>query len=361
MPTYVYKFIDTGETIEVQQAFTDDALTEATHPATGENLTVKKVFTPVGVTFKGGGFYKTDSRGGKSKSSSTSPTSRVRRRHRRRPSTSSERVDEQLDRRRRRRPPPPTEDGSQLRLNRADRPIQSAATSPNRSTRFVAGGRMHLLAWVRLMVARHPWAYWVAIAVVAGAVALGAAQAMAGVDAERRSWGDQQDGVDGDCAAVDPGQPIRAERRSVPRAVVPLGAVTVAPDDAVARQRIAVGEIITDLDVAAAGPAGLIPDGWVAFAVPSAVGHFAAGDDVRVYAGDQFVAAGVVVDAGESDVMVAIPVDAAPTMSTGHPRRRRDHRPRLGPVTAAPDARHVIRRWRSIRDLSRASASWWRR
>ena len=32
---------------------------------------VKKVFTPVGVTFKGGGFYKTDSRG---KSSSTSPS-----------------------------------------------------------------------------------------------------------------------------------------------------------------------------------------------------------------------------------------------------------------------------------------------
>ncbi|MEY2553668.1 MAG: hypothetical protein QOC57_1528 [Ilumatobacteraceae bacterium] len=70
MPTYVYKFIDTGETIEVQQAFTDDALTHATHPQTGEKLKVKKVFTPVGVTFRGGGFYKTDSRGGKSKSSS---------------------------------------------------------------------------------------------------------------------------------------------------------------------------------------------------------------------------------------------------------------------------------------------------
>ena len=72
MPTYVYKFIDTGETIEVQQAFTDDALTEAEHPATGKKMKVKKVFTPVGVTFKGGGFYKTDSRGGKSKSSSSS-------------------------------------------------------------------------------------------------------------------------------------------------------------------------------------------------------------------------------------------------------------------------------------------------
>jgi predicted nucleic acid-binding Zn ribbon protein len=71
MPTYVYKFIDTGETIEVQQAFTDDALTHAKHPTTGKKMKVKKVFTPVGVTFKGGGFYKTDSRGGKTKSSTT--------------------------------------------------------------------------------------------------------------------------------------------------------------------------------------------------------------------------------------------------------------------------------------------------
>ena len=69
MPTYVYKFTDTGETIEVQQAFTDDALTEYPHPADGSMRPVKKVFQPVGVTFKGGGFYKTDSRGGSSSSS----------------------------------------------------------------------------------------------------------------------------------------------------------------------------------------------------------------------------------------------------------------------------------------------------
>jgi predicted nucleic acid-binding Zn ribbon protein len=74
MPTYVYKFIDTGETIEVQQAFTDDALTHAKHPATGKRMKVKKVFTPVGVSFRGGGFYKTDSRGGKVKSASTAAT-----------------------------------------------------------------------------------------------------------------------------------------------------------------------------------------------------------------------------------------------------------------------------------------------
>lgn len=71
MPTYVYKFIDTGETIEVQQAFTDPSLTEAVHPSTGAMMSVKKVFTPVGVTFKGGGFYKTDSRGGSSKTSTS--------------------------------------------------------------------------------------------------------------------------------------------------------------------------------------------------------------------------------------------------------------------------------------------------
>ena len=61
MPTYVYKFVETGETIEVQQAFSDDSLTEAIHPVDGTMRPVKKVFLPVGITFKGGGFYKTDS------------------------------------------------------------------------------------------------------------------------------------------------------------------------------------------------------------------------------------------------------------------------------------------------------------
>jgi predicted nucleic acid-binding Zn ribbon protein len=75
MPTYVYKFVDTGETIEVLQAFTDDALTEAVHPTSGATMAVKKVFQPVGVTFKGGGFYKTDSRGsGAATSSGSSST-----------------------------------------------------------------------------------------------------------------------------------------------------------------------------------------------------------------------------------------------------------------------------------------------
>ena len=71
MPTYVYKFVETGETIEVQQDFSEDSLTEALHPVDGKMRPVKKVFLPVGITFKGGGFYKTDS----GKSGSTTPSS----------------------------------------------------------------------------------------------------------------------------------------------------------------------------------------------------------------------------------------------------------------------------------------------
>lgn len=72
MPTYVYKFVDSGETIEIQQSFSDPALTEAPHPSDGKMRPVKKVFQPVGITFKGGGFYKTDSGGGSKSSSSAS-------------------------------------------------------------------------------------------------------------------------------------------------------------------------------------------------------------------------------------------------------------------------------------------------
>lgn len=74
MPTYVYRFLDSDDTIEVQQGFHDEPLTEAVHPSDGQLHPVRKVFTPVGITFKGSGFYKTDSRGS-SKSTTASSTS----------------------------------------------------------------------------------------------------------------------------------------------------------------------------------------------------------------------------------------------------------------------------------------------
>ena len=72
MPTYEYKCRDCGETLEVVQSFTDDPLTEC--PNCEGSL--KKVFAAPGISFKGGGFYKTDSRSGNgSKKSSTSKDS----------------------------------------------------------------------------------------------------------------------------------------------------------------------------------------------------------------------------------------------------------------------------------------------
>lgn len=59
MPTYEYRCKDCDHTFDAYQSFTDDALTEC--PSCGG--TVKKVFGNVGISFKGSGFYKTDSRG----------------------------------------------------------------------------------------------------------------------------------------------------------------------------------------------------------------------------------------------------------------------------------------------------------
>lgn len=60
MPTYAYRCKDCGHAFDVVQAFTDDALTEC--PACGGVL--RKQYGAVGVSFKGSGFYRTDSRSG---------------------------------------------------------------------------------------------------------------------------------------------------------------------------------------------------------------------------------------------------------------------------------------------------------
>ena len=71
MPTYEYRCKDCGTQLEVVQAFSDDPLTEC--PECQGSL--KKVFNSVGISFKGSGFYKNDSRSGSSSSSSSASTS----------------------------------------------------------------------------------------------------------------------------------------------------------------------------------------------------------------------------------------------------------------------------------------------
>ena len=72
MPKYQYQCKDCGEALEVQQSFTDDALTVC--PNCGGNL--RKVFNAVGVVFKGSGFYRNDSRSSSSSSDAAKPAAK---------------------------------------------------------------------------------------------------------------------------------------------------------------------------------------------------------------------------------------------------------------------------------------------
>ena len=71
MPTYQYACTECGGQIEAIQKFSDDPLT--VHEACGGKL--RKVFSPVGIVFKGSGFYRTDSRSGASSTASSASTS----------------------------------------------------------------------------------------------------------------------------------------------------------------------------------------------------------------------------------------------------------------------------------------------
>jgi predicted nucleic acid-binding Zn ribbon protein len=80
MPTYDYRCATCGIDFELFQAFSEDALKKCptkksgnspagcTSPGRGK---VEKVFSAPGITFKGSGFYKTDSRSGSKKTSSS--------------------------------------------------------------------------------------------------------------------------------------------------------------------------------------------------------------------------------------------------------------------------------------------------
>ena len=68
MPTYEYACTNCGERTEAKQSFDDPPLEECPH--CGGKL--RKLYSPVGIVFKGSGFYSTDA---KSKSSSKSEKS----------------------------------------------------------------------------------------------------------------------------------------------------------------------------------------------------------------------------------------------------------------------------------------------
>ncbi|MFN2588057.1 MAG: FmdB family zinc ribbon protein [Actinomycetota bacterium] len=59
MPIYEYACTSCGERTEAKQGFDDPPLEECAH--CGGQL--RKLFSPVGIVFKGSGFYSTDAKG----------------------------------------------------------------------------------------------------------------------------------------------------------------------------------------------------------------------------------------------------------------------------------------------------------
>lgn len=178
---------------------------------------------------------------------------------------------------------------------------------------------MSIAARLRQILARSPWLYWAIVAALAGSAGLFVMRATGGVEAARQSWGEPRRvlvaGSD-----VEPGSHLDGlvTSRQLPSPMVPADAVMELDAGAIARQRIAAGEVIVSHDVAPnAAPQSLIPDGWLAVAVAEPVASGArVGDEVAVSAGGVVVAAeGAVVGFAGDALLVAVPADEAPQIA----------------------------------------------
>ncbi|MCL1899240.1 MAG: FmdB family transcriptional regulator [Promicromonosporaceae bacterium] len=73
MPTYAYRCADCGHAFDIVQSFSENSLTVCPECAG----VLRKQFGSVGVTFKGSGFYRTDSRASGSSAAPGKPAAKA--------------------------------------------------------------------------------------------------------------------------------------------------------------------------------------------------------------------------------------------------------------------------------------------
>jgi hypothetical protein len=178
---------------------------------------------------------------------------------------------------------------------------------------------MSIAARLRLGLARSPWLYWAIVAALAGSAGVLVMRAASGVEAARAAWGETRQ-VFVARKTIEPGMPLdgAVTERDTPTPVAPPDAITELDADAVARQRIAAGEMLVTHDVAPSGtPQSLIPAGWLAVAVSEPIASGAAvGDAVSVATGGIVVAAdGLIVGLAGEALLVAVPAEEAATVA----------------------------------------------
>jgi hypothetical protein len=172
-----------------------------------------------------------------------------------------------------------------------------------------------LLARARALLARHRWVRWAVVLGLAAVAAWTVLAAVRGIEAARDRWGTARS-VYVSTGPAQPGEPLHAERRQVPVALVPTDAAAAVPAAAVARQHIGTGEVVTAADVGSPGAPDWVPPGWVALAVPlDGPSPVAAGDAVRVFAEGSALADGTVLRVHDGAVLVCVPAESATGVS----------------------------------------------
>jgi hypothetical protein len=176
---------------------------------------------------------------------------------------------------------------------------------------------MHVAARARLVLARRPWAYWVVVATLAALAAAAVHGEMASIAAERDRWGSTRTVLVAR-HRLEPGDPIAADHVALPIAAIPDEALAQAPSGALVRQRVAVGEVLTALDVTGrSGPAALAEPGTVVVALSDPLARdVAAGLHVQVVADGLVIADRARVTGVVDDVIyVAVVSDRAPAVA----------------------------------------------
>ena len=176
---------------------------------------------------------------------------------------------------------------------------------------------MHVAARARLVLARRPWVYWAIVVTLAAALAVGVNDQLTALDEARHDWGSTRSVLVAG-RPLEPGDPIEAHAVDLPVAAIPPGALDDLPDGARLRQRVAIGEVLTELDVTAApGPAARATSGTVVVALSDPLSRgVVIGSRVQVAADGLVIAENAtVVEVADDVIFVAVDAAAAPMVA----------------------------------------------
>jgi hypothetical protein len=168
---------------------------------------------------------------------------------------------------------------------------------------------MSLLLRLRLLFGRRPWLHPLLVGIAALVVWWQAAALHQAAATAKDAWGTTRTVwvVNTD---TERGASVHAAARRYPTAMVPAGAISEAPSEAVAAHDLAEGTVLTPLDLASPHD---VPVGWVVFAVPAEAGpELRPGDAVAVFNGGRRMCDGRVVG-----TTAPLEVAVAPACATG--------------------------------------------